>query len=1094
MFSQHIEEFPMKSVCKSFVYLSFPLATLVVVNGVRAQSITPDNSLGNESSVVNTNVDVGKGIPTDRIDGGATRGNNLFHSFSNFNVDAGRGAYFSNPAGIENIISRVTGSNVSNILGTLGVLGNANLFFANPNGIVFGPDARLDVSGSFFATTSDSFRFDNGFEFSASNPQAPPLLTINIPIGLRFRDNLGSITIGDNQVDNPASDSVSVEVEQGKTLAFVGGEINLNGRRLRAPGGRIELGALAAEGTVGINNDLSLSFPENVARADVSLNSAEVDVTSGDKGSISINARNINVRSSSDICAGIGADGACGRLATNFGSVGSQAGDINLNALDTITIADDGSSVNNQVNPNAVGNSGNVNIQTKNLFLNDGGRIRTNIFGQGTSGKVNINADDTVSLDSGENRSFIASNVASNADGDSGGVDININTGSLSVKNGSSIQSTTVGKGNSGTVKIVARDDISFDNGSIFNNVLRRAVGNSGDVDITTTTGSVSFTNGSQIQIATLAQGNSGKVKINAHDTVTFDNSPILSNVLGRGAVGNSGGVYIKTGSLSFANGARIESFTQGQGNSGNVTFEVDSFKATNNTRITFGTDGQGDGGDIFIKATESVELLGTEEPGNNSSISTRVISIGDGSGNAGDLTIETKKLVIRNSQVSTSTFGRGDTGNLTVKASESVEIIGKLFLENPENPTDPIINPAGLFAQVNTSGEANAGNLNIETPRLSIGNGGRIQVAVLGKGNAGNLTIKAADIDIFDTPGKADFFEGGIFAGFQADQDETTALPSGTLSGTITIETDKLRVRDGGAITVLTEGNGDTGILQINAKDSIEVYGKVTTATTNQLFTSKISAEATPASTGNTGVVKLNTNTLIVRDGGVISAEGLGIGDPGDIDIRVEELLLLRRGAQISTLSAQDNDNISNIKINTGILVAFPEENSDIAANAGGVEIFAQGIFGIVPRNFLTPFSDITARTEIGINNLEVDPIPGLIELPETVVDAKNQIAQNVCQQGIRSELVATGRGGLPPSPTQNLRSSAVRVGLTTPVASNTTNITARKPKTTPTVKKIVPAQGWIFNSKGQVVLTAYNPNQIGVQRTAHKALCAEK
>ena len=1090
MFSQHIEEFPMKSVCKSFVYLSFPLATLAVVNGVRAQSITPDNSLGNENSVVNTNVDVGKGIPSDRIDGGATRGNNLFHSFSNFNVDAGRGAYFSNPAGIENIISRVTGSNVSNILGTLGVLGNANLFFANPNGIVFGPDARLDVSGSFFATTSDGFSFDNGFEFSASNPQAPPLLTINIPIGLRFRDNPGSITIGDSE-NNPTPQSPSFQVQPEKTLAFVGGEINLNGRRLRAPGGRIELGALAAQGTVGINNDLSLSFPDGVARADVSLNASDVDVTSGDKGSVSINARNINIRGGSDICVGIGTDGACGGLATNPGSVGSQAGDINLTALETITIADSGSSVNHQVNFNAIGNSGNINIRAENLFLNDGGSISASIFGLGNSGNININVRDNVSLDGG----FIFNNVLSGAVGNSGGT--NITTGSLSAINGATIASATLGLGNSGNININVRDNVSLDGGFILNNVLSGAVGNSGGINITT--GSLSAINGAAIESTTLGQGNSANININAGDNVSFDNSLIISNI-GNDAFGNSGNININTGSLTFANGTRVESVTFGQGKSGNVTFQVDSFKATNNTRIVFGTVGQEDSGDLFIKATQLVEVLGTEEPGKSSSISARVIPGGNGDGNAGDLTIETKKLVIRNSQVGNSTFGNGNAGNLTVKASESVEIIGKVFSENIDNPTQPIRNPAGLFSQVNVSGVGNGGNLTVETQRLSIGNGGKIQVAVFGVGNAGNLTIKADDIDIFDTPGKADFFQGGIFAGFQVDEDETTVPPSGDFGGTITIKTDRLRVRDGGAITVLTEGNGDAGVLKINAKEFIEVSGKVTTATTNQLFTSKISAEATEESTGNGGTVKLNTNTLIVRDGGLISAASLGIrepgdiGEPGDIEIQVEELLLLRRGAQISTLSAQDNDNTSNIKINTGILVAFPEENSDIAANAGGVEIFAQGIFGIVPRNSLTPFSDITARTEIAINNLEVDPIPGLIELPETIVDAKNQIAQNACRQGFGSGLVATGRGGLPPSPTQDLRSSAVRVGLTTPVASNTTNTTARKPKPTPTVKKIVPAQGWIFNSKGQVVLTAYNPNHIGVQRTAHKALCREK
>ena len=184
----------MKQIWRS-LYLTIPLATLASftrVTAVRAQ-ITPDKSLGAESSVVNPNAVI-KGLPSTQIDGGATRGANLFHSFQEFSVEAGRGAYFSNPVGIQNILSRVTGSNPSNIQGTLGVLGNANLFFINPNGIIFGPNASLDLSGSFFASTANSLVFANGFEFSATNPQAPPLLTINIPIGLRFRDNPGRIT------------------------------------------------------------------------------------------------------------------------------------------------------------------------------------------------------------------------------------------------------------------------------------------------------------------------------------------------------------------------------------------------------------------------------------------------------------------------------------------------------------------------------------------------------------------------------------------------------------------------------------------------------------------------------------------------------------------------------------------------------------------------------------------------------------------------------------------------------------------------------------------------------------------------------------
>ncbi|MHC5780028.1 two-partner secretion domain-containing protein, partial [Nostoc sp.] len=84
--------------------------------------ITPDGTLGDRSSRITPNVNI-KGSAADRIDGGAIRGANLFHSFQEFNVGELQRVYFANPTGISNILTRVTGSNVSNILGTLGVDG-----------------------------------------------------------------------------------------------------------------------------------------------------------------------------------------------------------------------------------------------------------------------------------------------------------------------------------------------------------------------------------------------------------------------------------------------------------------------------------------------------------------------------------------------------------------------------------------------------------------------------------------------------------------------------------------------------------------------------------------------------------------------------------------------------------------------------------------------------------------------------------------------------------------------------------------------------------------------------------------------------------
>ena len=229
---------------------------LLTRDSASAQLI-PDTTLGNESSVVTPNVDI-NGLTSDQIDGGATRGTNLFHSFGQFNVGEDRGVYFSNPTGIERILTRVTGGNSSNILGTLGVLGNADLFLINPSGIIFGAGARLDLRGSFIGSTASSIKFTDGLEFSTTNLQAPPLLTINVPLGLQYGQNAGGIQVqglGNQLIVDPQTfvfigvDGNGLEVQPGQTLALVGGEVALPGGNLTAQGGSVELGSVG-EGLV----------------------------------------------------------------------------------------------------------------------------------------------------------------------------------------------------------------------------------------------------------------------------------------------------------------------------------------------------------------------------------------------------------------------------------------------------------------------------------------------------------------------------------------------------------------------------------------------------------------------------------------------------------------------------------------------------------------------------------------------------------------------------------------------------------------------------------------------------------------------------
>ncbi len=257
-----------------------------------AQSnIVPDNTLGTENSNVIPNFN---GRPIEVIDGGALRGQNLFHSFVEFNVSEGRGAYFYSP-NVQNIVTRVTGSDLSAILGTLGTFGNSkpNLFFINPNGIIFGPNASLDVEGSFVATTAHAIGFGNTGIFSTKNPEAPSsLLTIN-PTALLFNQITGLIQ--NNSTARAGSnlagfDAFGLRVPNGKSLVLVGGNISMDGGQLNAYGGRVELGGLAEPGTVALSidgNNFSLGFPAQSTRADVSLtNRARVYVEAAGGGSI----------------------------------------------------------------------------------------------------------------------------------------------------------------------------------------------------------------------------------------------------------------------------------------------------------------------------------------------------------------------------------------------------------------------------------------------------------------------------------------------------------------------------------------------------------------------------------------------------------------------------------------------------------------------------------------------------------------------------------------------------------------------------------------------------------------------------------------
>jgi filamentous hemagglutinin family protein len=195
------------------------------VNAAIAQ-ITPD---GNLPTYVTRSSNVWE------ITGGAQAGRNLFHSFSEFSVPTGNTAYFNNAPAIENIFSRVTGGSLSNIDGLVRANGTANLFLLNPNGILFGPNARLEIGGSFTASTANRFVFADGTQFNATDTQSSPLLTVSTPLGVQY----GTQTFG--TINNAGN----LAVQPKENLTLFGTTVTSTGQ-LIAPGGTVQvLGDLA---------------------------------------------------------------------------------------------------------------------------------------------------------------------------------------------------------------------------------------------------------------------------------------------------------------------------------------------------------------------------------------------------------------------------------------------------------------------------------------------------------------------------------------------------------------------------------------------------------------------------------------------------------------------------------------------------------------------------------------------------------------------------------------------------------------------------------------------------------------------------------
>ncbi|KAM3110390.1 two-partner secretion domain-containing protein [Phormidesmis sp. 146-33] len=651
--------------------IAFVGTLLVGISQSSLAQIVPDNTLGSESSTVAPDVNI-RGVISGssavaegiRIEGGAIRGGNLFHSFSQFNIESGRGAYFANPIGIQNILSRVTGANRSEILGRLGVLGDANLFLINPNGIVFGADSSLDVRGSFLATTANAVRLGDAGLFSASQPTESNLLSVS-PSAFWFNAVAAQPIVNRSRSQssfnqpNSLDQAPGLQVRPNRTLALIGGDVQLDGGRLTTAGGQIELGSVAGAGSMSLtqsNSRFLLGYDAIQNFGTIALsNEAFIDASGEGSGDIQIRGARLDMTQGSKI---------------RSDTLGAQNGG-EMRIRTSETTLREGSFLASEVSFFGTGTGGTITIDTERLLMSGGGQISTLTYaiarGTGKGGNLQISASELIEVGESSvtdpNALLLSATVFA---ADAG--DIRINTKRLIVRDGSLIVTSANGEGKGGNLQINASESVEVvgESTSSFSRLSTEGfIGDAGDLRINT--GRLVVRDGARVSASTLFTGKGGNLQINASESVEvsgrsafYGDGSILEarsdGAISGGGIGDAGTLKVDTGRLVVRDGAVISSSSSGNGRAGNVDITARiGLQAINGTIET--RSSRSAGGTITINA-------GTIQLFRNSDIRSDVAS---GADNGGDITLTANSIVAFNDSDILAFARSGRGGNITL-------------------------------------------------------------------------------------------------------------------------------------------------------------------------------------------------------------------------------------------------------------------------------------------------------------------------------------------------------------------------------------------------------------------------------------------
>ncbi len=504
---------------------------------------------------------------------GKQAGANLFHSFRQFNIHSGESATFTGPDSVKNIIARVTGGEASWIDGRLSSsIPNADLYFLNPAGIMFGPDASLDLSGSFHVSAADYLRM--GYAL----PHADDLLSAAPPSAFGFLDSdIGAIRFeGRGEITETEWNShpSGLQVSEGKTVSVIGGDIEMeNGTYYRRQ--KTDNNGEYADG-----NEYSVSSAETVSVGGITAPGGQVCMVSA------VSEGEVILRASGPDASSVGTKGKIVLSGKSKIDVhGESSGQVDIQA-DTLSLTD-GSVIG--ADTYGAGKGGTVVIDACNIALTEGGMVGAGTFGSGEGGSVVIKARETLTV-SGTDQTDIAmlsgifsdSNSEKSDAGNAGR--IAVEAGKLILKDNAEIRGVSFGPGDGGTIRVNAPE--------------------------------ITVAQGSKIRTCTFGSGQAGTVDILSENlTVTAEGvipAGIFSNSLSdHPDSGNGGEVSISAGGILIADQGGISTFSRGGGNAGIINLFAENIRLADRAMIY--SLSEAGGGSITLEAEKYIWLSDSE-------------------------------------------------------------------------------------------------------------------------------------------------------------------------------------------------------------------------------------------------------------------------------------------------------------------------------------------------------------------------------------------------------------------------------------------------------------------------------------------------